>query len=166
MIDSVIEPGECQGRERRDVQEQKEEKIRDYESLWNEINESLASNSFINTEEHIEKINVREPEEDLDIWETPRASWHTTCDGYIQACQLDKTAGLTDLYGKITRSQNYDKILTSEKRDKDSDAITYSSHVTLSYTNANKVTTSTILARLIGKGNGLKLVVQKKLCQY
>ena len=143
MIDPFIENihGECPDLERRNIQGQKEETTKQYASLWNEINESLASNSFINNEDHIEKIN----DEEMDIWATPRASWHTTSDGYIQAWQLDKTTtGLTDLYSKITRSQNYDKILTSEnRRDKDNDAITYNSHVTLSYTNTKVIFTPT-----------------------
>ena len=139
-------PEDCQDKEKRNIQAQKEEKTRDYESLWNEINESLASNSFINNEDHIEKINVRETDDDeLDIWATPRASWHTTCDGYIEAWQIDKTAGLTDLYSKIHRHQNYDKILTSQARDKDNDAITYNSQVTLSYTNTKVIITPTPL---------------------
>ena len=142
MIDPFIEniPGECPDLESRNIQGQKEETTRQYASLWNEINESLASNSFINNEDQIEKIKVREAEEELDIWATPRASWHTTSDGYIEAWHLAKT----DLYSKITRSQNYDKILTSEdRRDKDNDAITYNSHVTLSYTNTKVIFTPT-----------------------
>ena len=140
-------PGECQEEERRNIQGQKqkeENRTRDYESLWNEINESLANNSFINNEDHTEKISVRETDEDeLDIWATPRASWHTTCDGYIEAWQIDKTVGLTDIYSKINRNQNYDKILTSQGRDKDNDVITYNSHVTLSYTNTKVMITPT-----------------------
>ena len=146
MIDSFIDiiPGDCQVREKRNNPGEKEEKTRDYASLWNEINESLANNSFINTEDHNEKTNVRETDEELDIWATPRASWHTTSDGYIQAWQLDKTPGLTDLYGKIVRNQKYDKILTAEDRDRDNDAITYSSHITLSYTNTKVTITPTL----------------------
>ena len=142
MIDSFIEniPGDCQDQERRNIEGPKEEKTRHYESLWNEINESLASNSFISNEDHIEKINVRETDDELDIWATPRASWHTTCDGYIEAWQIDKT----DLYSKINRNQNYDKILTSQNGDKDNDAITYNSHVTLSYTNTKVIFTPTV----------------------
>ena len=137
MIDPFIEniPGDCQHREKGNIVEQKEDKSRQYASLWNEINESLASNSFINTEDHNEKTNVRETDEELDIWATPRASWHTTSDGYIEAWHLAKT----DLYSKITRHQNYDKILTSEDRDKDNDAITYNSQITLSYANTKVI---------------------------
>ena len=147
MIDSFIEniPGDCQDGERRNIQGQKqkeENRTRDYESLWNEINESLASNSFINNEDHTEKIKETD-EDELDIWATPRASWHTTCDGYIEAWQIDKTLGLTDIYSKINRNQNYDKILTSQGRDTDIDVITYNSHVTLSYTNTKVMITPT-----------------------
>ena len=64
------------------------------------------------------------------MWTTPRASWHTTSDGYIQRQHLG------DLYGKITKNRNgdknYDKILTATDREK---VMTYSSQVTLSYNN-------------------------------
>ena len=64
------------------------------------------------------------------MWTTPRASWHTTSDGYIQRQHLG------ELYGKITKNRNgdknYDKILTATDREK---VMTYSSQVTLSYNN-------------------------------
>ena len=87
----------------------------------------MAQNCFM------EADTEEELAEESEVWATPRASWHTTCDGYIQLGQL------SDVYSKITRNKNSGKMLTSHCQDTARDnGITYSSHVTLSYT-ASKV---------------------------
>ena len=81
------------------------------------------------------------------MWTTPRASWHTTSDGYIQRQHLG------ELYGKITKNRNYDKnydkILTATDKEK---VMTYSSQVTLSYNNT-KVRRKTVPATLSDQRN-------------
>ena len=98
----------------------KEDEVKQYESLWTEINNSMAENYFIQTEEISKSTesgnnSFRSQSEDTEVWETPRASWQTTSDGYIEAMEIEKVAmkAVTG-YSKIMKNKKYDKIITED----------------------------------------------------
>ena len=98
----------------------REDEVKQYESLWTEINNSMADNYFIQTEENSKSIelgnnSVRSQSEDTEVWETPRASWQTTSDGYIEAVEIEKAALKSVAgYSKIIKNKKYDKIITED----------------------------------------------------
>ena len=103
-----------------------------YKSMWKEINNCMADNYFMNIEDKSE-----------DVWKTPRESWHTTCDGYIDTKDINDALKKVDGYSKILKTRKqYDKIVTENgaSRDKANDLspISFNSQVVVSYSN-NKV---------------------------
>ena len=94
----------------------------------------MAENYFIQhaNEEKVDKMSLTQSDEN-ETWETPRASWRSTSDGYIEALEIEKSLKSYVGYSKITKPKSYDKILTEICPD---GKFTYNSHITLSY---NKV---------------------------
>ena len=78
----------------------------------------MAENYFIQTEEISQSTesgsrSLKSQSEDTEVWETPRASWLTTSDGYIEALEIDKAAmKAVNGYSKIIKNKKYDKIIT------------------------------------------------------
>ena len=101
-----------------------------YDDLWREIDSNLASNYFIQNKNSIDNIS-----DDNDVWQTPRASWRSTSDGYIEALELEKSLKSFEGYSRIKKPQKYDKIFTTSG-DNNCASLTYNSQITLSY---NKV---------------------------
>ena len=66
--------------------------------MWKEIDNCMADNYFMNNEDKIE-----------DVWKTPRESWHTTCDGYIDTKDINDALKKVDGYSKILKTRKYDK---------------------------------------------------------
>ena len=97
--------------------------------MWKEINNCMADNVFLNNGDKSE-----------EIWKTPRESWHTTCDGYIDTKDFNDAMNKVDGYSKILKTRKYDKIVTEEagfpKTSNERSPISFNSQVVLSY---NKV---------------------------
>ena len=88
--------------------------------MWKEINNCMAENYFMNNEDKTE-----------DVWKTPRESWHTTCDGYIDTNNIADADG----YSKIIKPRKYDKIVTEKGTCSlnERNPLSLTSHITLSY---------------------------------
>ena len=94
--------------------------------MWKEIDNCMADNYFMNNEDKIE-----------DVWKTPRESWHTTCDGYIDTKDINDALKKVDGYSKILKTRKYDKIVTENgacpnKRS----PVSFKSQVVVSYNNS------------------------------
>ena len=100
--------------------------------MWKEINNCMADNYFMNNEDKSE-----------DVWKTPRESWHTTCDGYIDTKDINDALKKVDGYSKILKTRKqYDKIVTENgascDKANDISLISFNSQGVVSYSN-NKV---------------------------
>lgn len=118
--------------------EHKEDTIKNYDAMWKEINSNMAENYFI--QHPHEQENDKTTSDENEIWETPRASWRSTSDGYIEAWKIDNSLKSLTGYSKIVKPKSYDRILTETGLD---GKFTYNSQITLSY---NKVRTEVELS--------------------
>ena len=97
--------------------------------MWKEINNCMADNSFLKNEDNIE-----------DVWKTPRESWHTTWDGYIDTKDICDSLKKVDGYSKILKPRKYDKIVTEKGVCPviEKSPVSFSSEVVVSYNNKVK----------------------------
>ena len=86
----------------------------------------MADNYFMNNEDKIE-----------DVWKTPRESWHTTCDGYIDTKDINDALKKVDGYSKILKTRKYDKIVTENGAcPNERSPVSFKSQVVVSYNNS------------------------------
>ena len=118
----------------------------------------MAENYFMNEnpnchdgpeEESVAAEQHKQSPEDFwdgaEVWATPRASWRSTLDDYIEAVDIaatgvteDGVAGYSKI-NKATKTRFYDKILTETAPVLARSKILYNSQVTLSYTKVSTV---------------------------
>ena len=97
--------------------------------MWKEINNCMADNSFLNNDVNIE-----------DVWKTPRESWHTTWDGYIDTKDISDSLKKVDGYSKILKTRKYERIVTEKGACPaiEKSPVCFSSEVVVSYNNKVK----------------------------
>ena len=121
----------------------------------------MAENYFMNEntnchdgpeEKSVAAEQHKQSPEDLsdgaEVWATPRASWRSTLDDYIEAVDIvaaggtggteDGMAGYSKI-NKATKTRFYDKILTEADPELARSKLLYNSQVTLSYTKVSTV---------------------------
>ena len=95
--------------------------------MWKEIDNCMADNYFMNNEEDKKE----------DVWKTPRESWHTTCDGYIDTKDINDALKKVDGYSKILKTRKYDKIVTENGAcPNERSPVSFKSQVVVSYNNS------------------------------
>ena len=99
--------------------------------------QKCADSTYIN--------DVRDESTENEIWETPRDSWKTTSDGYIEAFEIDNMNSYTG-YSKIKKPKKNENLESLGAMDDDHVLITYHSEVTLSY---NQVTKSVVVVLVL-----------------
>ena len=105
----------------------------------------MAENYFLlpedNSKDDIDRS--RAVSEENDIWATPRASWRSTSDGYIDQVKVDSVLANLQGYSKINKNKKYDKIITER-----AGLVTYNSQIILSYNKVCKMLTRVKLDQL------------------